>query len=55
MSPGVLTALPDTLLTDAAQKMLSPDRKWLVVVDIEGKAVGLVDRQVLFKATMHHT
>jgi len=54
MSPGVLTALPDTLLTDAAQKMLSPDRKWLVVVDIEGKAVGLVDRQVLFKATMHH-
>ena len=55
MSPGVLTALPDTLLTDAAQKMLSPDHKWLVVVDIEGKAVGLVDRQVLFKATMHHT
>jgi len=54
MSPGVLTALPNTLLTDAAQKMLSPQRKWLVVVDAQGKAIGLVDRQVLFKALMHH-
>jgi len=54
MSPGVLTALPNTLLTDAAQKMLSPQRKWLVVVDTHDRAVGLVDRQVLFKALMHH-
>jgi CBS domain-containing protein len=54
MSPGVLTAQPNTLLTDAAQKMLSSQRKWLVVVDAHGKTIGLVDRQVLFKALMHH-
>jgi len=53
MSSGVLTALPNTLLIDAAQKMLSPQRKWLVVVDSEGRAIGLVDRQVLFRALMH--
>jgi CBS-domain-containing membrane protein len=53
MSPGVVTATPDTTLTDAAHQMLSPQRKWLVVVDVAGKAVGLVDRQVLFRALMH--
>jgi hypothetical protein len=30
--------------------MLSQKRKWMVVVDSEGKAIGLVDRQILFKA-----
>lgn len=53
MSPGVLTVRPDTALVEAAQKMLSPQRKWLVVVDADGKAVGLVDRQVLLKSLMH--
>lgn len=28
-------------------------RKWMVVVDAAGKAIGLVDRQALFKAMMH--
>ncbi|MCL4529938.1 MAG: DUF190 domain-containing protein [Chloroflexi bacterium] len=54
MSPGVLTARPDTALVEAAQKMLSPQRKWLVVVDADGKAIGLVDRQVLLKSLMHN-
>jgi hypothetical protein len=35
--------------------MLAQKRKWMVVVDGEGKAIGLVDRQILFKAVMHHT
>jgi len=50
MSPGVLTVSPDTPLVDAAKQMLSQQRKWLVVVDREGKTLGLVDRQILLKA-----
>ncbi len=53
MSGVVLSATPDMSLTEAARRMLSQKRKWIVVVDGEGKAVGLVDRQVLFKAMMH--
>jgi CBS-domain-containing membrane protein len=30
--------------------MLSQHRKWLVVVDEQGRMMGLVDRQVLLKA-----
>src|SRR5581483_8741198 len=54
MSHEVLTAPPSMSLTEAAHQMLSKQRKWMVVVDKRGKAIGLVDRQVLFKATMHH-
>lgn len=50
MSGGVLSVPPETSLTEAAWKMLSEKRKWMVVVDESGKAVGLVDRQVLLKA-----
>ena len=50
MSPGVLTANPDTPLVQAAQQMLSHKRKWLVVVDAQGSTLGLVDRQVLLRA-----
>ncbi len=50
MSGGVLSVSPETSLTEAAWKMLSEKRKWMVVVDESGKAVGLVDRQVLLKA-----
>jgi CBS domain-containing protein len=50
MSGGVLSIPPETSLTEAAWKMLSEKRKWMVVVDESGKAVGLVDRQVLLKA-----
>jgi CBS domain-containing protein len=50
MSRVVLSASPDTPLTEAAHSMLSNKRKWMVVVDAQGKAIGLVDRQILFKA-----
>jgi CBS-domain-containing membrane protein len=50
MSPGVLTANPQTPLVEAAQRMMRAQRKWLVVVDENGKTVGLVDRQILLKA-----
>jgi CBS-domain-containing membrane protein len=53
MSGVVLSASPDTPLTEATQMMLSQKRKWMVVVDEAGKAVGLVDRQVLLKSMMH--
>lgn len=54
MSSGVLSASPDTSLTEAAHIMLSQKRKWMVVVDEKGKAIGLVDRQVLLKALSSH-
>jgi CBS domain-containing protein len=54
MSRQVLSASPDTLLTEATHMMLTQKRKWMIVVDVDGKAIGLVDRQILFKAIMHH-
>ncbi len=54
MSSTVLSAPPNTPLTEATHMMLAQKRKWMVVVDAEGKAIGLVDRQILFKAVMHH-
>lgn len=55
MSGVVLSASPDTPLTEATQMMLSQKRKWMVVVDADGKVVGLVDRQVLLKSMMHQS
>ncbi len=54
MSRQVLSALPDTSLMEATHLMLSQKRKWMVVVDADGKAIGLVDRQMLLKSAMHH-
>jgi len=42
MSPGVLTAAPDLPLLEAAKQMLSKQRKWLVVVDQEGKPLAFL-------------
>lgn len=53
MSQRVLSATADTPLTEATQLMLAQKRKWMVVVDAAGKAIGLVDRQALFKAMLH--
>jgi CBS domain-containing protein len=50
MSPGVLTAGQDAPLVDTARQMLTQQRKWLVVVDEQGRVLGLVDRQVLLRA-----
>lgn len=50
MSPGPLMVPPDLPLVDAVKKMLEESRKWLVVVDQNGKPLGLVDRQILLEA-----
>lgn len=50
MSPEVLTVTPGTALTEAIQKMLAAGRKWMIVVDEQGKPVGLLDRQALLAA-----
>ena len=54
MSRQVLSTSPSTSLMEATHVMLSQKRKWMVVVDADGKAIGLVDRQVLFQAAMQH-
>lgn len=48
MSRGVLSAPSETPVVEAAQKMLSEGRKWLVVIDEHDHPIGLVDRQILF-------
>ena len=50
MSPEPLTAAPDLPVVDAAKRMLGDARKWLVVVDKNGKPLGLVDRQIMLEA-----
>jgi CBS-domain-containing membrane protein/PII-like signaling protein len=50
MSPGVLTARPETSITAAVKMMMSPKRKWLVVVDEKDQPLGLVDRHILLRA-----
>lgn len=50
MSPGVLTARPETPLVAAVRMMMSPKRKWLVVVDENDHPLGLVDRHILLRA-----
>ncbi len=52
MSPGPLTAAPDLTVVEAARRMLAESRKWIVVVDGDGKPLGLVDRQLLLKAVV---
>jgi predicted transcriptional regulator len=41
-------------LTEAVHHMLTHKRKWMVVVDENGKAIGLVDRQILLSALTAH-
>jgi len=50
MSPGVLTAKPETPISAAVKMMMSPKRKWLVVVDEKDHPLGLVDRHILLRA-----
>jgi CBS-domain-containing membrane protein/PII-like signaling protein len=50
MSPGVLTARPETPLVQAVKMMMNPKRKWLVVVDEHNQPLGLVDRHILLRA-----
>lgn len=50
MSPGVLTARPEMPLVEAVKLMMTPKRKWLVVVDENEHPLGLVDRHILLRA-----
>jgi len=50
MSPGPLTASPELPVVAAIKLMLAESRKWLVVVDENGKPLGLVDRHLLLEA-----
>jgi predicted transcriptional regulator len=55
MSPGVAKISPSTPITNAIQKMLVENRKWLVVVDDSNIPVGLVDREILLQALVLDT
>ena len=46
----VLTARPETPIVEAVKMMMSPKRKWLVVVDEHNQPLGLVDRHILLRA-----
>lgn len=50
MSPGLLTASPETSVVDAVRMVLAAKRKWLVVVDENEHPLGLVDRHLLLRA-----
>jgi len=50
MSPGVLTVPADLAVGEAIQHALANRRKRLVVVDGEGRVIGIVDRQDLLRA-----
>ena len=54
MSHEVLSGSPETSLIEAVHSMLSKKRKWMAVLDTTGKAIGLVDRQLLLKALSGH-
>jgi CBS domain-containing protein len=50
MSPGPLTAAPETTVVEALKMMLADARKWMVVVNEKGNPLGLVDRQIMLEA-----
>lgn len=50
MSEGAETIPGDLPVTAAIRQMVTTSHKWLVVVDVEGKPVGLVDREIALEA-----
>ncbi len=50
MSAGAETIQGQTPVVEAIQRMVTTGRKWLVVVDAEGKAVGLIDREIALES-----
>jgi CBS domain-containing protein len=49
MSPGVLDVPPEMSIGEAIQRALANRRKRLVVVDAQGRAIGIVDRRDLLR------
>lgn len=52
VSEKVLAAPPQTTVTEAVSLMLHEGRKQVIVVDDQGRLVGMVDRQMLMAASM---
>lgn len=52
MSEKVLTASPETPVIEAVNLMLREGRKRLVVIDENGRPIGMVDRQALLAASL---
>lgn len=52
MSEGVLTGPPDTPLAEAVVQMLQRQYKRFVVVDPQGRPIGMVDRQTALRALL---
>jgi CBS domain-containing protein len=52
MSEGVLTGPPETPLAEAVGQMLQRQYKRFVVVDAQGKPIGMVDRQTALRALL---
>jgi CBS domain-containing protein len=50
MSAGAETISPETTVVDAIRRMVTAQRKWLVVVAADGKAIGLVDREIALES-----
>ena len=50
MSRGVIEISPDTSISEAVRKMLTENRKWLVVVNENGELNSYVDREGLLRA-----
>jgi CBS domain-containing protein len=52
MSESVLSAPQETTIVEAITLMLREGRKRLVVVDEQGRPIGIVDRQTLLAASI---
>jgi len=50
MSEGVLSGPPETLLAEAVGQMLQRQTKRFVVIDGQGKPIGMIDRQTALRA-----
>lgn len=50
MSPGIETISGDTTVVEAIRKMMSSHLKWLVVVDVNHKPIGLIDREIALES-----
>ena len=50
MSPGVETITADTPVVGIIRRMVTTQRKWLVVVDEAGKPIGLIDREIALES-----
>lgn len=53
MAVGVVTCQPDTLITDIARVLLERNLDGIVVINAEGHAIGVVDRDVLIQTYSH--